>query len=206
MLFNNKYIFRIFWGTILVSGLTLADPIHAPAAEPYLRVSKGGVIYYYFSQRKDKKAGRTSAKSGRNQTTPASARKVPPQQLNPLIQEAAGSQNLPSSLVKAVIRVESNFNPGATSPKGAQGLMQLMPQTADSLAVINPYDIQENIGGGTRYLRMLLEKYNYNLPLALAAYNAGPQRVDRCQGVPSIKETQDFVRQVCGHFLIYAKE
>ena len=82
--------------------------------------------------------------------------------------------------------------------------MQLMPGTAEQLQVANPYDIQENIRGGSRYLGMMLQKFNYNLPLALAAYNAGPGRVQRCQGVPQIKETQRFVRDVCTNFLEYS--
>ncbi len=202
---NKKNLFPLAGTTILAAGLILTASISASAADPYLRVSKGGVSYYYFSHRGDKKAN-PSGNSGRNRTSRPPDQKVPTRQIDPLIQEAACSQNLPSSLIKAVIRVESNFNSGATSPKGAQGLMQLMPGTAASLQVTNPYDVQENIGGGTRYLRMLLEKYDYNLPLALAAYNAGPQRVDQCQAVPSIKETQDFVRQVCDQFLKYTKE
>jgi soluble lytic murein transglycosylase-like protein len=102
--------------------------------------------------------------------------------------------------------VESNFNPAATSPKGAQGLMQLMPGTAEQLQVSNPYDIRENIAAGTRYLGMLLQKFDNNLALALAAYNAGPQRVEKCQTVPNIKETQGFVRDVCTNFFQYSKE
>jgi hypothetical protein len=104
-----------------------------------------------------------------------------------------------------VIRVESNFNPAATSPKGAQGLMQLMPGTAEQLQVSNPYDIRENIAAGTRYLGMLLQKFDNNLALALAAYNAGPQRVEKYQMVPNIKETQGFGRDVCTNFLQYSK-
>ena len=123
-----------------------------------------------------------------------------------MIQEASRSHNVPPSLIKAVIRVESNFNPSATSPKGAQGLMQLMPGTADDLMVANPYDPRENISGGVRYLRMLLEKFNNRLPLALAAYNAGPKRVSQRLEVPAIPETQGFVQDVCTEFLKYSGE
>jgi soluble lytic murein transglycosylase-like protein len=126
--------------------------------------------------------------------------------LEPLIHEVSQQHNLPPSLIKAVIRVESNFNPGATSPKGAQGLMQLMPGTAGDLQVVNAYDAQENVAAGTRYLKMLLEKFNYRLPLALAAYNAGPKRVDQHQDVPPIRETRNFVRDVCKNFVKYSGE
>lgn len=126
--------------------------------------------------------------------------------LQPIIQEASNYYNVPPALIKAVIRVESNFNPAALSPKGAQGLMQLMPATAADLQVANPYDIKENIFAGTRYLSLLLQKFNHKLPYALAAYNAGPQRVDRHQDVPPIAETQEFVRNVCLHFLRYEAE
>ncbi len=84
--------------------------------------------------------------------------------------------------------------------------MQLMPGTAEQLQVTNPYDIKENIWAGTRYLGMLLQKFNNNLPMALAAYNASPQRVQQYQGIPPIKETQGFVRDVCTNFLQYSGE
>lgn len=137
---------------------------------------------------------------------PTGMRRPSPQEMDRLIQEAGQFHRLPPPLIKAVIRVESNFDPAATSPKGAQGLMQLMPGTAQDLQVTNPYDVRENIWAGVRYLSMLLEKFHYRLPLALAAYNAGPQRVDQHQGVPPIQETKGFVRDVCVNFLKYAQE
>jgi soluble lytic murein transglycosylase-like protein len=172
-------------------------------------VCKQGVIYYYFSDKQNlcyfKQLSNNSAQpaSGRR---PTGRLQVPPAALEPCIQSAGQSHKLPPALIKAVIRVESNFNPGATSPKGAQGLMQLMPGTAEQLQVSNPYDVQENIRGGCRYLGTLLQKFGYNLPLALAAYNAGPGRVERCQGVPRIPETQRFVRDVCSSFLQYSEK
>jgi len=175
-------------------------------AEPFVRVCKDGVIHYYFANRPSNKPSVTRL-SRRTQLIGSLPRPIPsPGQLEPLIHEVARQQNLPPSLVKAVIRVESNFNPEATSPKGAQGLMQLMPGTAGDLQVVNAYDAQENVWAGTRYLKMLLEKFNYRLPLALAAYNAGPKRVDHHQDVPPIRETQDFVRNVCENFLKYSGE
>jgi soluble lytic murein transglycosylase-like protein len=188
-----------------IIGLILLGDVSTLQAEPYLRVYKQGVIYYYFSNRPNKESEKVPLSSKRFRISrPQRFVNLSSRELEPIVQEASHSHNLPPSLIKAVIRVESNFNPAATSPKGAQGLMQLMPGTAEQLQVSNPYDIRENIWAGTRYLQMLLQKFNYQLPMALAAYNAGPQRVQQCQGIPPIPETQNFVRNVCTNFLIYS--
>jgi len=189
---------------VLILAFTISN-IYDSGAEPFIRVYKNGVIYYYFDNKMDE-----TNSDYKMMNRPVRIPPPPPQNrlgakdLELLIKSASQQHNLPESLIKAVIRVESNFNPSATSPKGAQGLMQLMPGTAELLQVVNPYDIQENIWGGSRYLRMLLQKFNNNLPLALAAYNAGPQRVEQHQGIPPIKETLWFVRDVCNNFLQYS--
>jgi hypothetical protein len=206
---------RFFWGPAGLPGLValvfllpllvISSSVPASAA-PFVRVCKDGVIYYYFSHRPSRQPS-VMRLSRRGQTPYSLGRpRLSPGELEPLINEVSQQHKLPASLIKAVIRVESNFNPAATSPKGAQGLMQLMPGTADDLQVVNPYDAQENVWAGARYLKMLLEKFNYRLPLALAAYNAGPKRVDQHQDVPPIRETRNFVRDVCVNFIRYSGE
>ena len=112
---------------------------------------------------------------------------------------AAGNQIDPD-LINCVIRAESGFNPNAVSPKGAQGLMQLMPQTASRLGVVDSLDPLANVNGGTRYLRELLDLYHNDLVKALAAYNAGPRRVEQYRGVPPYAETQTYVAKVIHDF------
>ena len=120
--------------------------------------------------------------------------------LNRVVNEASGRYRLDPDLVNSVIKAESDFNAHAISRKGAQGLMQLMPQTASQLGVPNAFDPQANVEGGTKYLRELLEKYNFDLIKALAAYNAGPQRVEQFGGVPPYYETRAYVARIVRDF------
>ena len=106
-------------------------------------------------------------------------------------------------LIKAMIRTESDFDRNAISKHGAQGLMQLMPGTARDLNVVNPFDPKENIDGGVRYFRAILDSFEGNLPLSLAAYNAGPNLVKRCQRIPAIPETVDYVKRVLSYYKGY---
>lgn len=117
-------------------------------------------------------------------------------ELHSIVSEKANKYNLDPSLVHAVIKAESNGNPYAVSRKGAMGLMQLMPSTARDLSVNNPFDPADNIDGGVRYLRYLIDKFNGDLTLALAAYNAGPKTVEKTGDVPRIPETKQYVKKV----------
>jgi soluble lytic murein transglycosylase-like protein len=117
-----------------------------------------------------------------------------------IIQQAARRFGVDNALIKAVIRAESDFDHRAVSSKGAQGLMQLMPETADDMGVQNPFNPEENIFGGTRYLSLMLKRFNNDKALAVAAYNAGPERVEYHQGIPPIPETRSFVKKVMDYF------
>jgi len=120
-----------------------------------------------------------------------------------IIRQASERFRMDPNLVKAVIRAESAFDHKAVSRKGAQGLMQLMPDTADKMDVNNPFNPEENIFGGTRYLGMLMDRFKNNTRLALAAYNAGPESVEAYRGVPPFPETRTFVKRVMQYYEEY---
>jgi hypothetical protein len=138
-------------------------------------------------------AGTSVATTG---TAASSLKAAQPVNLDQVVKDASGKHSIDPDFINSVIHAESGFNTRAVSPKGAQGLMQLMPGTASNLGVNNAFDATANVDGGTRYLRSLLEKYKYDVPKALAAYNAGPHRVDQYHGVPPYLETRAYVARI----------
>ena len=191
-------------------GLQLIAPPDV-AADIYKRVDRFGVIHYT-NVPTDKRFYRVvirempsiSALAGyRVQRSPLRAES---RAYDPIIANVSRQYNVEQALVKAVIKAESSFNRTAVSPKGALGLMQLMPATARMHGVRRPFTPDENIEGGCRHLRMLHDRYRGNIPLIVAAYNAGEKRVDDARGVPNIAETREYLARVLRYRLAYLRE
>jgi soluble lytic murein transglycosylase-like protein len=188
-------LFPILAGLLLFFALSLSSPSTAEATvAAYMDVQ--GNLHYVRG-----KSSRTNKKIANNRPEARSTKDPTSQTINDFIQAAATEHGVDPFLIKAIIKAESNFNPTAISPKGAQGLMQLMPATARDLQVADPFDPQANITGGTKYLRSLLESFGWDIELSLAAYNAGPGNVKKT--VPNIPETREYVAKVLGNYQSY---
>jgi len=176
---------------ILFCSLALA--VSVASAEIYKYVDEDGVVCYT-----DAPFGKKSQRIEEDKVSPKreKADVLTRPDFSSYVHQAAAKYDLEPELIKAVIATESNGNHRAVSRKGAKGLMQLMPSTANDLNVINPFNPEENIEGGTRYLKQLLERFDGNLTLALAAYNSGPKTVEKYGAVPPISETRQYVKKV----------
>ena len=188
-------LFPLLAGFLLYFASSCTLPITAGATvAAYMDVQ--GNLHYVRG-----KSGRTNRNVATNRPLPRSTSEANPQTINAFIQAAATEHGVDPFLIKAIIKAESNFDPTAVSPKGAQGLMQLMPATARNLQITDPFDPQENITGGTKYLRYLLDSYRWDVELSLAAYNAGPGNVK--QAIPNIPETRAYVVKVLDNYQSY---
>lgn len=178
----------------------------APRRSTTTAPQSSGLIYWSPTEHRWKpvpsanvRAARSAAAEVSNSQQASSSVRGKPftqQEIDAAINLAAARHNVDPSLVRAVIKVESNFNPNAVSRTGAMGLMQLMPQTARSLNVVNPFDPQQNVDAGVRHLKRLMESYGGDVKLSLAAYNAGAGAVKRSAGIPHYRETRNYVKRI----------
>jgi soluble lytic murein transglycosylase-like protein len=200
------------WSTFrLAAAVLAAAPLLARAGDLYSYTDEDGVLHFSNapSEGRFRKVTRANDVAGVYRPAPAvRSRSVAASSQGasfaPVIREAAATNNLPEALILAVIAVESNFDPRAVSEKGAAGLMQLMPGTARDMFVADVFDPEQNIHGGSRYLRVLANQYSGDMVRMLAAYNAGPDAVRRAGGaVPNIPETREYVRKVFALYRAY---
>jgi soluble lytic murein transglycosylase-like protein len=193
---------RVVVGLAIAALLLVSDGFVAmsASADIYQRRDRSGVLH--FTNVPTSKGYRVMMREPfppvrrRSASVRAGAGRIDSRTYDPIIADVATRYRVDKSLVKAVIRTESGFQPHAISPKGARGLMQLMPTTASMHGVRNIHEPSENIEGGVQHLRMLLDRYKDNVVLALAAYNAGEGAVDQHRGIPPFQETRDYVWRV----------
>ena len=180
-------------GGLLVTALMLfyALPVEA---EVYFYRDKDGVMH--FTNVPSSQKYRPYFKEAYKYRVPAFTADSDPARYRRFIDEAARRHGISRALLKAIIKVESDYNPRAVSHKGAKGLMQIMPENFAVCDIDNPFDPRQNIMGGTRFLKKLLERFNGDLTKAVAAYNAGAGAVERCNGIPPIEETRNYVTKV----------
>jgi len=195
----------LIFSSAVISALIVLILTSPCRADIYKQVLSDGTIYFtncpsdkssmkLYMKEKRRPLSKLRSSSGRTYNFKLSNKKY-----DHIINEYAKAHGIDPLLIKCVMELESGYNPLALSPKGAIGLMQLMPGTADILGV-NPWDEEENIKGGTKYLADMLNRYNWDIDKALAAYNAGPGAVDKWGGIPPYQETQDYVRIIKANY------
>ena len=171
---------------LLLAGIVLFPPSTQASNIVAITQPDGRIVYVNF----DRPAKQSDAWGLTETSTARSA------EIDSIMRRVASRYGIDPELIRAIILTESDYNPGAVSPKGAMGLMQLIPSTAERFGVENPFDPKQNIEGGVSYLKYLLQLFGGNLPLSLAAYNAGENTVIRSGGIPAIPETEHYVRKV----------
>ncbi len=208
---TTRTLLRAGLGALVISAFGALTPPPA-AADIYSYVDKDGTVHFSTTAKGD---GRYSlymkGSSKRTKGSRFTGKAVPPSDRSPerftrydkWIRQAATLYQIPEELVRAVVKVESDYDPRAVSSAGAMGLMQLMPETAARMLVRDAFDPRENIFGGVRYLRILANLFNGDLDLTVAAYNAGEGAVERAGGIPNYPETQDYVVRVRTYYAAY---
>ncbi|MEM7137219.1 MAG: lytic transglycosylase domain-containing protein [Myxococcota bacterium] len=203
----------LVFGVVMATGASTRADIYrcrrADGTQHYTNVrEKGGRCQTVVKSSKPKAKSGKSRPAAKGRSGSSSGQKDPHRyrRYDNVITEAAELYQLPHSFIRAVMRVESDFNPNVVSRAGAMGLMQLMPKTARSMGVSDPFDARQNILGGARYLRILANRFKGDLILTVAAYNAGEGAVDKYEGIPPYKETQRYVRRVLKHYYAYRSQ
>ena len=204
------------WGAVIGLGVGLVTTANAGVFYRY-RTSSGAIVlsstpietatrWLIIRRVRARPTAARMLVPGATAAVPTGQRSPVPTSYDELIRDVASRYGVEYALVKAVIKAESDFNRLAVSPKGARGLMQLMPETAAQHMVRDVFLPRDNVEGGCRHLRMLLDRYRGNLPLAIAAYNAGARRVDDAGGIPPIPETREYLARVLRYRLAYLQE
>ncbi len=189
---------KILYGLGLILILFAGSCLNA-LADIYMYIDSNGVLH--FSNVPTSSQYRLYIKERPGRTPDG----VNPRGYDRIIREAARRHGLSEPLIKAIIKAESNFNPRAVSKKGAKGLMQIMPKNFNSLNIRNPFNPRENIMGGAKYFKKMHTRYKGKLPLALAAYNAGPTMVDKYKTIPPFPETRNYVEKVMKYYYVFKK-
>ena len=184
---------------LLVLLVALIGPAVPAGADVYMYIDQNGVMHFTNAPTSGKYKIFIRERAAFGSGTPS------PSHYDPIIAEAAQMNGLSLALIKAVIKAESNFDPRAVSKRGALGLMQLMPQNLKPLNVRDPFNPRQNIMGGARYLREMLQRFDKNLHLALAAYNAGPGAVEQHNSIPPYPETVQYIQKVMRYYAAFRK-